>query len=162
MNTIIDIDLDKLVTDSVSNVFETMISLTYDAKEKNASQKLVGTRVIGTVGFAGERACGAVYIQLPDAFAKQVTQLFMGLEPEDELEPDDVNDVIGELSNMVGGTINSRISDAGFSCNLTPPCITRGTGYSIEVVENDHYENFTFSFGEHRINVELHMRTAEA
>jgi len=40
--------------------------------------------------------------------------------------------VIGELSNMIGGDLKSRLCDAGLPCQLSIPSITSGSDFKIE------------------------------
>ena len=50
----------------------------------------------------------------------------------EEVGDPEVNDVIGELCNMIGGTLKSNLCDAGFSCQLSLPAVLRGADLQIE------------------------------
>jgi CheY-specific phosphatase CheX len=52
--------------------------------------------------------------------------------PVEELGAAEVNDVVGELSNMIGGNFKSRLNDAGFSCSLSVPTVVRGDHLQID------------------------------
>jgi flagellar motor switch protein FliN len=73
----------------------------------------------------------------------------------------DVNDVIGELSNIVGGNLKSIFSDVGLQCELSTPSITRGTGFKIESMNMERYERFAFSYQDHVFFVEFGLKLAE-
>jgi len=45
---------------------------------------------------------------------------------------EEVNDVIGEVCNMVGGDLKSRLCDAGFTSSLSIPSITYGESFRIQ------------------------------
>jgi flagellar motor switch protein FliN len=73
----------------------------------------------------------------------------------------DVNDVIGELSNIVGGNLKSLFSDVGLRCELSTPSITRGSSFKIESMNMERYERFAFSYQEHVFFVEFGLKLAE-
>lgn len=124
------VDIPELMTTATTNVFETMLSMNLETLAAPVSEPdSDGDTVVGAVGIAG-KIRGFVYIRTRDRFARVVTGTMMGMEPE-EFGDDEVNDVIGELSNMIGGNIKSRLNDSGFDCQLSTPTVTRGTKFQI-------------------------------
>ena len=57
--------------------------------------------------------------------------------------------MIGELSNMIGGDLKSRLCDAGFECELSIPSITSGKDFNIESKGWAVNEAVCFQHGEH-------------
>ncbi len=136
MPTLKDLNLPDLMNNSVRDVFETMLSMEIKAVEVPSDhQPGTAERIIGVVGLAGPFQ-GAVYFHLAEPFALHIASTMLGMAPE-ELGHSEVNDVVGELTNMIGGNIKSRLSDAGFRCNLSVPSVVRGTDIDIETVELD-------------------------
>ena len=68
--------------------------------------------VAGSVGFIGE-ANGVVYVYSKATFARTLASRMLRMA-EAELEANEmVDDVIGELTNMIVGSIKSRLCEAG-------------------------------------------------
>lgn len=136
--------VEVMVTEAISNVFDTMMSLDIKLKESFVSYAgeppvprpaLVtqNSVVCGSVGFLGETN-GVMYIYLDDALAKQLTCAFLGMEPY-EVEADGhetVNDALGEITNMSVGAFKNQLCDKGFNCKLTLPSILRGNNFAVE------------------------------
>ena len=139
---------------SITNVFETMLSI--DLTQVAGPYEPVdgqGEMVIGSVGFAGTTK-GAVYIHFQDEFATVVAGTMLGMEP-DEFGVEEVDDVIGELSNMVGGNIKSSLCDSGMTCSLSVPSVTRGPEVVInprEVIDGVVKE-CVFKSGQHSVRL---------
>jgi chemotaxis protein CheX len=115
------------------------------------------TLVAGSVGFTGD-VNGLVYIYVRAPFARTLTGQMLGF-PEDEIDGDEmVNDVIGELSNMIVGSAKSRLCDSGNSCHLTIPSITRGNHLSAEPTQASQCRLLSFTCDDDSILIELLMR----
>ena len=107
-------DIEELVSNAVTNVFDTMLdmkaSLTGSMSVEKQSYHLSKVLPIepsqalitGTVGFIGNLT-GIIYIFMELPFAIDATCKLLDLDIED-VEADDsetVNDAIGELTNMI-------------------------------------------------------------
>ena len=55
-----------------------------------------------------------------------------------------MNDVIGELSNMVVGNFKSNLCDAGLTCKLRPPAISRTDVFKLRATDADLAERTGF------------------
>ena len=77
--------------------------------------------IAGTVSFVGPIS-GIVYLILSDKLASRMTSAMLG---SDEVGPNEVKDVVGELTNMVTGGLKNSLSQAGFETTLTIPTIMR-------------------------------------
>jgi len=110
-----------------STVFEISAQPSSTSDIQAGNQKLV----VGSVGFTGD-VNGQVYIYIEEPFARALTCRMLGMS-ESEIEGDElVNDVIGELSNMIVGGAKSRLCDSGAICHLTIPSILRGRSLTVE------------------------------
>jgi chemotaxis protein CheX len=114
-----------LLERSVSDVFGTMANTIARPSPlldfRGGEERIVA----GSVGFIGD-VSGLVYVYIKAPFARVLACRTLGFE-EAQLEGDDlVNDVIGELTNMICGSVKSRLCDSGAACVLTIPSVVRG------------------------------------
>lgn len=144
-------ELDRRVTTAVAKVFSTMLDMeaTFIASEERAVHKegsddIDGPlaapalesphpTVVGIVGFVGDLD-GVFYFHLDEPLSMRVASSFLGMTEEEVNEegPETINDVMGELSNMIGGSFKNLMDEDGFDCRMTLPAIMRGTNVSIE------------------------------
>ncbi len=117
-------------------------------------------RVSGSVGFVGETVSGSVYLHVPAPLAAQIAGAMLGLPAEEVPGDADVNDVLGEVTNMLAGGLKSWLCDAGAACALTTPAIIRGTSFYIMPSEGVIKIEFGFASGEHKGMVETHIKFA--
>ena len=76
------------------------------------------------------------------------------------VKPEEVNDVIGEVSNMVGGHLKSRFCDSGFPCDLSIPSITSGKNFKIESKNWARHERIAFCHEAHVALVEVFIKAS--
>ena len=140
------------------DVFETMLSMKAVAVTDGSLPQLE-ERVTGSVAFAGERINGAVYLHLGTAFAGQVAGAMLGL-PAEDLGEAEVNDVVGEATNMLTGGLKSWLCDSGAECAVSTPAIIRGSSFVIEPVPEVEREWLVFDCNQNRIAVEIHVKVS--
>lgn len=138
-----DLDFAPYVNKAVKDVFSTMLAL----EVQNANQgldnlSLEGEKYMGLVGFAG-KVSGAVCLTFSKDCANLLAGSMLGLSP-DEVEASEVKDVIGEICNMVGGNIKSRLCDMGLDCVLTIPSITTGKNFTYVPLKDPIYWEYGF------------------
>ncbi len=153
-------DIFTKVPDSVINVFSTMLSMDVQVSHTVAQSALEGMRTVGAVSFAGD-AMGLINIHVTSRFSRQMAAVMLDMDINDVDAETDVNDVIGELSNIVGGNLKSIFSDVGLRCELSPPSITSGSGFKIESMNMERYERFAFGYQDHVFFVEFGLKLAE-
>lgn len=140
------------------DVFETMLSMKA-MPLASAGVPMLEDRVTGSVAFAGEHITGAVYLNLATPFANRVAGAMLGL-PVEELGEAEVNDVVGEVTNMLTGGLKSWLCDSGAECAVSTPAIIRGSAFVIEPVPNVDREWLVFDCDHNRIVVEIHVKVA--
>jgi chemotaxis protein CheX len=139
-----------------------MVSLTVTAREKTEVGSFIGPeRLVGTVGFAGHLQ-GLLCLHFSPPFAQEMTAMMLGMEPGDVEEFEDINDAIGELTNIIAGDLKTRFSRPGNPCSLSIPSITRGTRVEIESVTGAERHCFFFMAGNNPLLVELYIRESVA
>ena len=155
-----NMDLSTKVPDSVINVFNTMLSMDVHVSRTILQSALEGMRTVGAVSFAGD-AMGLINIHVTSQFSRQMAAVLLDMDINDVDVESDVNDVIGELSNIVGGNLKSIFSDVGLRCELSTPSITRGSSFKIEFMNMERYERFAFGYQDHVFFVEFGLKLAE-
>jgi flagellar motor switch protein FliN/FliY len=154
------LDIKTRVSESVIDVFETMLATKLESTDSIPSESLENIRHVGSVSFAGE-ATGMVSIHVGDKFSRQLASEMLGMEVE-ELEGDqEVKDMMGELGNIVGGNLKSAFTDAGLACALSTPSFTTGTDFRIESLNMEKYERFAFRSGDNFVFVEMGVKISE-
>ena len=71
----------------------------------------------------------------------------LGLPPEEVTGETEVNDVVGEATNMLTGGLKSWLCDAGAECAVSTPAIIRGTSFAIEAMPDVARELLVFECG---------------
>jgi chemotaxis protein CheX len=146
----------EFMTRHLVDVFDTMLSMPAVLAPKAALPHF-DERVTGSVGFAGDTVTGAVYLHLSATFANRVAAVMLGLPPEEALGEHDVNDVVGEATNMLTGGLKSWLCDAGASCAVSTPAIIRGA-FAVEAMPDVAREFLVFESGVERVIVEIHIK----
>jgi chemotaxis protein CheX len=148
-------DLPTFLRGATQEVFDTMLSM--ELTEHGAKEFTGTSRIVGSVSLAGSIS-GTVNIHVSDTFATQITANMLGMELDEVDSDEEVHDVIGELSNMIGGDLKSHLCDAGFTCELSIPSITSGKDFSIESKGWAVNENVYFQYQEHIALIEAFIK----
>lgn len=155
------LDLKGFVANSVRGVFQTMLSMSLSPSDPPSRETLAdGRHIVGTVGFAGT-VMGNVNLFVSLEFAREMTAAMLGISPEEVGGEEEVKDVVGEVCNMVGGDLKSRLCDAGFPCSLTIPTITCGEHFQIESKGWVRQERLGFQNGRHPTLLEVYVKSAQ-
>jgi chemotaxis protein CheX len=158
MGNIDTLDLKAAITNSVCAVFDTMLSMSVTVTDRDLDLKSEGKRIVGSVGFAG-KVMGNVSVHVNETFARLITAAMLGMET-DEIEGDEeIFDVIGELSNMIGGDLKSRFCDQDLTCDLSIPSITSGSDFKTETKGWTRHESFVFQHKDNVALVEVFVKT---
>ncbi len=146
MDTVLSIpntEIEDLVVKAVEKVFSTMLSteakfensfeLDCDENSKKQSPVLDTTEplVVSAVGFIGA-INGVLYLHMEEKLARKLTAQMLDMVDSDTMDNDTVNDVLGELANVIAGTFKNQLCDMGYNCRMTIPSIIRGNQFSIE------------------------------
>ncbi|MBW1899444.1 MAG: chemotaxis protein CheX [Deltaproteobacteria bacterium] len=159
MSTLDSLDLNSFITNAVIEVFDTMLSLEAEQYNGDLDGLLNGNKIVGSVSFAGD-VMGSINFYVSNEFAQILTGAMLGMEVDEIEDDEEVLDVIGELSNMVGGDLKSKLCDAGFPCELSIPSITSGDNFKIGIRNFLRFERFTYQCQESIIMVEVSIKSA--
>ncbi len=124
-------DLQQSITESTQEIFSSMIMLELTPVEGVVEQgRLLEDNVTGTVGLAGTRK-GILAIHFPSTVACNITASFLGMAVDEVGE--DVEDAIGEIANMLGGSIKGMLDEGGRDIELSLPSIIKGSQYTFSI-----------------------------
>ena len=112
-----------IIDQTVLQVFQTMVSLEAvpGAGFANAPRSTAFSGMSGSVGLSG-KVNGIVYTTFSEQSARHVAEKILGSDVGDP----EVDDAVGELTNVVSGNLKSRLCDLGFNCTLSIPSVVRG------------------------------------
>jgi chemotaxis protein CheX len=123
------------VIDATREVFSTMVMMDitdeFPLKEPVSRFKC---SITGMVGFAGTYS-GVISIHCPVELALKVTSNMLGIEC-DEVN-DDLNDAIGEIANMLGGSVKQVLSKGGLDVKLSIPTVISGEDYTVNSLSDN-------------------------
>ncbi|NNL43210.1 MAG: hypothetical protein HKO79_12045 [Desulfobacterales bacterium] len=154
------IDVKAKITHSVTDIFQTMLSMDVAPVEKVSKESVEGLRNVGSVNFAGD-ITGIINFQVTNELARLMTASMLGMEVEELDGQEEINDLIAEISNIIGGSLKSSYQDIGMVCELSTPSITKGSDFKIESFDMAAYERFAFKSSEHDIFVEVGIKTSD-
>ena len=143
------------MTTHLLHVFDTMFSMK-PVLLSEAVLRAEPDQVTGSAGFAGETITGAVYLHLHAKFASVLAACLLSASPE-SLSEAEVNDVLGELTNMLTGGLKSWFCDSGNPCAMSTPGIIRGS-FVIEPLPEVQRLCLGFSSGPDRLSVQIHYK----
>lgn len=150
----------KPFIESVTKTMEMMLG----SKPRVQKPYLKGTQpnwgdVSGIIGFAGEKVIGSVAISMPQRSALGVYELMMG-DTVTEITPD-VQDSIGELTNIVAGNAKNFFAENGMHFNITVPSVIVGKRHNISYKENGKVLVIPFDMEKAPFVLELLLKVVE-
>ena len=162
------VDLQKLealdyrsrLGDAAVDVFDTMFSLQLERQEPVSTAAIEGMRYISSVCFAGD-ATGIVSLHVGNELSRLMAANMLGMEPEEIEGTSEIEDMLGELGNIVGGNLKSALTDTGLRCALSTPSFTIGSDFQIESLNLERFERLAFRHASHVVLVEMGLKISE-
>lgn len=149
-------DFKTFLSNSTYKVFDTMLSMPLEAIDADQVQIPGPNKIVGSVGFAGD-VIGCMNMHVDTIFAKTIAANMLGEEPEN-IQNEEVLDVVGELSNMIGGDVKSRLCDAKLPCSLSIPTTTSGNDFTVDSKGWTKHDRFAFRNNDHVALVEVFVK----
>lgn len=119
-----DVCFHDTLIESASEVFETMMFMALEKISPEEAQMAEDT-LLSSITFTGAlEGCLAICCASEDA--KIIAANMLGMEPEDDISLEDICDAMGEVSNMVLGSIKKRIADVVGEIMVSIPCTVSG------------------------------------
>lgn len=154
-------DLEEMLKTAVGEVFRKMLKVEVRSVPINSGAMGAETHIASAVGFIGDMT-GVAYIYASATFANKLTNAMLEMPESDVQGNEMVNDAMGELANMVVGSVKGAMVERGMSCVLTIPSIVRGSNISIEAISTATRRVLCFQFDDHqRLVVELMIKPPE-
>jgi len=150
-------DIKSSIAESTNELFETMLSMDVELSASEEPPFFEGERITGSLSFAG-KLMGSIAITVSDEFSKEMTASMLGMEPDEIEGEDEINDVILEICNIIGGNLKSNFNDAGMDCVISTPSITIGLDFNIESMNMERSESYTFISQGNTIVIEIALK----
>ncbi|MHC4423137.1 MAG: chemotaxis protein CheX [Planctomycetota bacterium] len=118
------------VTDALlagaKEVFETMIFMDID-ETCEPEQEIEGSTLLGSITFKGNiEGCLAICCGMP--CAKAIAANMLGMDSAEEVGEEEVCDAIGEVANMVMGSVKARLQESAGNVEVSIPTVVSGHG----------------------------------
>lgn len=148
-------DFTEKIVEVTREIFETMVMVDVTpGVPLNEHVSRFEYSLSAMVGFAGFKQ-GNLSIHAPDKVARGLTQDFLGMDVEEINE--DVEDAMGELANMLAGSLKPFISENGGKVELSLPSVVHGEEYTLTVINKADWVivPFSVSHGDFMVGLEL-------
>jgi flagellar motor switch protein FliN len=117
-------------------------------------------RNVSSVCFAGD-ATGIVSLHVDTDLSRRMAANMLGMELEEIEGESEIQDMLGELGNIVGGNLKSALTDTGLRCALSTPSVTTGSDFMIEALNLERYERFAFQAEGHTVFAEMGVKISD-
>jgi len=145
--------LAKYIIDATQEVFSTMVMMeTTDDYPLRDPINRFKCSITGMVGFAGTYS-GVISIHCPVELALKITSSMLGMECDEVNE--DLNDAIGEIANMLGGSVKQVLSKGGLDVKLSIPTVISGEDYTVNSLSDTDCVVIPFKTDDNRFLVGL-------
>ncbi|TFG89111.1 MAG: chemotaxis protein CheX [Candidatus Atribacteria bacterium] len=115
--------LNDALVSGAKEVFETMIFI--DLVQAAPDQRIQEDSLLASITFQGDiEGCMAICCSMD--CGKIIACNMLGMEPCSELSEEEVSDAMGEVSNMVLGSIKARIQKDVGNINVSIPSVVKG------------------------------------
>ena len=140
---------------AVQKTFRTMLGVDL-AMHKASALAFDGEHLLCEIGFSG-RAIGAASLRLTQPTSVEIAARVLQMPAAELNDPLVIDDVIGELSNMVVGNFKSNLCDAGLKCKLSPPVLTRTEDFELQKPDGALAARIGFHAPDLDLFVDLHV-----
>lgn len=125
--------LTETLLESVKEVFETMIFMSVEKAPDDAPQ-IEDNAIMGLITFKnGLKGC--LTICCSEKCARTIAINMLGMNPQDDIDAAGIKDAFGEVTNMVMGSIKSRIQDNSSNLQVSIPTIISGNQLQNDMAE---------------------------
>jgi chemotaxis protein CheX len=149
------VDISGQIVESTHEIFSSMVMMEVaPSGEKRDSMPPLTDSITGVIGLAGTHK-GVLAIHFPKTVAMAITGSFLGMDVDEMNE--DVEDAVGELANMLGGSVKAILSAKGRDIDLSLPSIISGKSYDFQPTKDVEriVIPFTCDAGEFVVELEL-------
>lgn len=146
---------------STENVLTTMAKITSLKKKEASVEKNFKPKgdVIGTMGLSGH-ADGSMAVSFTRKLAARLVANLLDSDPND-LSPDDIDDGVGELVNMIAGGAKTELAGTKYHFNLSIPTVVSGEGARVGMQRGVHYVVLVFNADGDEFAIQVSLSPAE-
>jgi len=149
--------LSETLLEAVREVFDTMIFM--DVSEGTDQDTVVdGNTFLGSITFKGDIE-GCFSICLEEACAKAISVNMLCLESPDELAEEDLVDAIGEVANMIMGSMKTRMHSVSPNIELSIPSVVSGRILKANLGESEIKVSTRIKIGDYNADLTFQYRT---
>ncbi len=125
------IDYINPFNNAVFNALDTMVGIKVERKKPYLKKDKTTTGdITGVIGLADSKMSGSVALSFPKASATKIYGAMMN-EPTTELS-DGVQDMVGELANIVVGGAKTEFQEMGITYQISIPMVVTGKNHLIK------------------------------
>jgi len=122
----------EALREAITEVFNTMIFMDVNPQAEMKEYLADDPCIMGSITFTGKFE-GALTIRCSTSCAKAITMNLLAMEDEEEIQPFDIPDAIGEVGNMTMGMLKSRLYDQLGEISISVPTVVSGTSLTNEL-----------------------------
>jgi CheY-specific phosphatase CheX len=153
LNRVIVVLVGDLLTHALMETFETMVALPMEPCTSSTMTLAEHGYLTGSVKFTGQ-ATGQVSLTFSPHLSLLIATRLLGGNMEDhDLEA--IHDAIGELVNIITGSLQSKLCDAGLPSEVGLPEVNFQASLPKEPVPGGSMDQFFFSHGIHTLAMTL-------
>lgn len=119
-----ELNVSTTLLESAREVFETMIFMNI-SEDSSGGERIQGDTYLGTITFKGDIE-GCLGVTFEEGCAKAVAANMLCLEPDAEVSEEDLADAVGEVANMVMGSVKTRLQDEIGAIEISIPSVISG------------------------------------
>ena len=112
------------------NVMQTMSqTVLIPGKPKKKSDNHAGGDISGMIGMVGDNIQGSMSISLDEGLVLEIMHKMLGEKP-DSIDSD-VQDMVGEITNMICGGAKNELGQKGYDFGMATPVVVSGKNHTI-------------------------------
>ncbi|RKY09361.1 MAG: hypothetical protein DRP66_02420 [Planctomycetota bacterium] len=128
--------LNELLLESAKEIFETMVFMDL-AECTEPAENAEDCALLGTITFKGAlEGCLAFCCSVP--CARAIAMNMLGIDTSEEIAEEDVCDAIGEICNMVMGSVKKRLAESAGNLEVSIPSVVSGRQLKNNMGEGSH------------------------
>jgi len=116
--------LNEVLIESAKEVFETMVFMDL-AEATEPDQDIEGWTLLGSITFKGSLE-GCLAICCSTSCAQTIAINMLGIDTTEQLTEEDTCDAIGEIANMIMGSVKSRLLEKVGNLEVSIPSVASG------------------------------------
>jgi CheY-specific phosphatase CheX len=145
-----------LVKRALLKTFQTMLGIKLEAVNPSEADFDADLHVLSEVEFTG-KAVGKIYLHLDRRSTGIIVSSLLGLDAAEPATRQQIDDAVGEMTNIVGGNFLSNLSDAGLSSKISLPKISYTANYQARAVGGELSERLAFRSSEISVLLDINI-----